>query len=88
MAIPASHDATANSIDDFDELSSKSAESAGSTHPAIFSLLPAGKSATKASLTHDEDTEFWILNVTAVGVDGRKEVKVPVRLVAIGESEI
>ena len=86
LALPADEDKDAKPITSFDDLSEKSAKSAGSTHPAIFSLLPAEKGG-KASLTHDEGSEFWILNLTASGKAGGKAVEVPIRMVVIGVSE-
>ena len=45
LAIPAKFDADPKPLNILDELHMRSAKTAGSTHPAIFSLLPAGKPA-------------------------------------------
>jgi len=87
LAIPAKYDTDTKPITGFDPLSEKSAKSAGSTHPAIFSLLPAEKAPKTATLKHDEDTEFWILQIISSGKAAKKAVKVPLRVVAIGVSE-
>ena len=87
LALPAKGDTSAKPIAGFDELSEKSAKTAGSTHPAIFSLLPAEKGDKDASVTHDSNTEFVILNVTVNGKDQDKSVSVPMRVVVVGVSE-
>ena len=87
LALPAKIDKSSKTISGFDELSSRSAKSAGATHPAIFSLLPAEDEVEEADLIHDEDYEFWILSFNGAGAKGDKAVKVPVRLVTIGQSE-
>ena len=87
LALPAKIDQDPKPLDLVDELNQRSAKSAGSTHPAIFSLLPAEKKAEAASLSHDENYDFWILNVTGSGKEKNKEVKVPLRIIVIGQSE-
>lgn len=86
LALPAKHDMKPEVIKGFDELSERSAKSAGSTHPAIFSLLDP-KKVKKAKLEHDDFTEHWILSVVGKGKDADKDVDVKVRLVVVGQSE-
>lgn len=89
LALPAKADTELKPIADADALSQKSAEAAGSTHPAIFSLLPAedGQGA-KTSLEHVEEREYWIVQMSVSGAAGDEQVKVPLRLVVIGRSEV
>lgn len=87
LALPVKIDGEPAPIKIEDTLHTQSAKAAGSTHPAIYSLLPAEKT-DKAKLTHDEDKDFWILSVTAEGRAGEKAVKLPLRIVVIGLSEI
>ena len=87
LALPAKTDQDPKPLDLLDELHQRSAKSAGSTHPAIFSLLPAENRAEAASLSHDEDHDFWILNVTGSGKQKNKGIKVPIRIIVIGQSE-
>jgi len=87
LAIPAKFDADPKPLNGIEALHMKSAKTAGSTHPAVFSLLPTTKAAKAASLTHDEDREFWILTLSGNGKAKGKTVKIQVRLVAIGQSE-
>lgn len=86
LAVPAKSDKMAQPLDS-DKLVEESASAAGSTHPAIFSLLPAEK-AGDAKLSHDEDKEFWILEATVGGKEKGKAKKVPVKMVVIGTSEV
>lgn len=88
LAVPAKTDTDPKPIGDFDKLSMMSAKAAGTTHPAIFSLLPAEKKPEKPGLAHNEDREFWILEITAEGKAKDKKMPVPVRLVVIGRSEV
>jgi hypothetical protein len=90
LALPAEADTDVKPITDFDTLSQKSAEAAGSTHPAILSLLPAEEQAAggKASLEHVEERDYWIVELTVPGAAGEEKVKVPLRLVVIGRSEV
>jgi len=87
LALPAKVDKSPLAINFADQLTSKSAESAGSSHPAIFSLLPAEKKIKKASLTHDENHDFWIFNVACPIKKGGKNAIVPLRVVVVGHAE-
>lgn len=87
LAIPAKIDQDPKLIASIDQLAANSAKAGGSTHPAIFSLLPSKKGADTASLTHDAGKKFWILQLIGAGKEDKKSVQVPVRLVAIGKSD-
>lgn len=82
LAVPIANDSDPAPIADVKSLFARSAEASGTTHPAIFSLLPAESEAVEPGLTHDADHEFWILSVTAASGDA----KVPLRVVLVGES--
>jgi len=86
LALPAGGDKSVNAIGDSDALSEKSAKSVGTTHPAIFSLLPAEEPVEGGTLSHDEDHDYWILNI--VGNRGDESKHVPMRVIAIGEAEV
>ncbi|MFG0333305.1 MAG: hypothetical protein ACF8TS_08095, partial [Maioricimonas sp. JB049] len=64
-----------------------SAQASGTTHPAIFSLLPAQKTDENAALQHLEEQDFWTLTFTADGRKGEESVKLPLRLVVVGYTE-
>ncbi len=88
LAISAKVDEDPAIIKDLDQLNDKSAAAVNTTHPAVFSLLAPSKEPPKqASLTHDEDKDFWILHLVGNGTEKKKKVRVPLRLVAIGQSE-
>ena len=85
MALPADADSAPAVIENEDDLNERSAEAAGSNHPAIFSLLPTGESENdEASLEYDEDHDFYILQVH-VGTSGGESLRL--RLIVVGESE-
>lgn len=83
LAIPAAGDTDPKPIGAFEALSQKSAKSAGSTHPAIFSLLPVDKAAERPTLTHNADKDHTMLTATVPAKGG---MKVPLRMVVIGKS--
>ena len=88
LTLPAKIDQDPKPIFGFEDLSSKSAKSAGATHPAIFSMVPGGKKPIKtAAVTHDEDHGFWILNVPAPAkTKSKAKAVVNLKFIAIGRS--
>lgn len=87
VAIPAKDDSDPKLIGTFTALAKMSAKASGTSHPAIFSLLPTEKPTPKASLEHDEEKELWILNATTSGKADKTDVPVSLRLVVVGASE-
>jgi len=87
LALPAKIDTKPATIKDFDKLSERSGKAAGSTHPAIFSLLDPAKAEKEAALKQDGSTDHWVLNFTGKGIAKGKKSDVKVRLVVVGESE-
>ena len=87
LALPAKYDTKPATIEDFYELSERSGKAAGSTHPAIFSLLDPKEAGKGSKLDEDESAEDWILTFTAKGDVKGKVKEVRIRLVVIGESE-
>jgi hypothetical protein len=83
LAVPVADDADPAPIADLKSLFTRSAEASGTTHPAIFSLLPADGDAAEPGLTHDAEHEFWILQLTAK----TGESMVPLRVIVVGESK-
>lgn len=85
LAIPAKADTDpatpANPLD----LHKLSAKTAGSNHPAIYSLLPPKPDEKTPSLSHEK--EFWILHLAADGKSAGSAVKVPLKVVIVGVSE-
>ncbi|MBC7820468.1 MAG: hypothetical protein IAG10_26585 [Planctomycetaceae bacterium] len=83
LAIPAAVDTDPNPIAAFKALSERSAKTSGSTHPAIFSLLPGEKPVEKPTLTHDGDKDHTMLSTVLSAKGG---TKVALRMVVIGKS--
>jgi hypothetical protein len=89
LALPAAADTDLKPITDFDALSQKSADAAASTHPAILSLLPSERNDAKAAaLDHNEERDYWIVELKLSGTAKGEKVEVPLRLVVIGRSEV
>jgi hypothetical protein len=85
LALPVRSDEDPATIETPETLFKTSAEAAGTSHPAIFSLLPVGEAEIKeAGLAQVEDKEFWVLQLLAAGAGDKKY---PLRLVVVGESE-
>lgn len=84
LAIPADADTDPAPAKSVDTLTGKSAQSTGSNHPGIFSLLPASADDKTPAAIHDESKEFWILALKAK-IAGGKDI--PLRLVVVGVSE-
>jgi hypothetical protein len=87
LALPAKIDTKPATIEDFYELSERSGKAAGSTHPAIFSLLDPAKAGKESKLDEDKSADDWVLTFTANGNAKGKATEVKIRLVVVGESE-
>ncbi len=85
LAIPAAADSDPKPIKLLDSLTKSSAKASGSTHPAIFSLLPADKVPEAATLTHDGEKHHTILTAALNGKGLEK--KIPLRMIVIGKSD-
>lgn len=84
LAVPVKADVDPATWKSPEDLFKKSAATAGSNHPAIFSLLPVEKAGADPTLTHDESKDFWIVTSLLPVAEGKT---VPVRLVVVGRSE-
>lgn len=82
LAVPVADDEDPAPIADIESLFQRSAGASGTTHPAVFSLLPAEPEA-EPGLANDAEHEFWILSLTATS----GEHKVPLRLIVVGEAK-
>jgi len=83
LAIPAKTDSDPAPIKAFEDLTKKSAATAGANHPAIYSLLPAEAGAKSGTLEHDAGKDHWIL--TIVGQSSGKPL--PLKVIVVGKSE-
>ena len=87
LAIPAKLDTDPALLKMSEAMHKLSAKTAGSNHPAIFSLLPPKADEKIPALTHDTGKHFWILSLTADGKAGDAAIKIPLRVVIVGVSE-
>lgn len=87
LALPAKIDQKSATIEDFYKLSEQSGKAAGSTHPAIFSLLDPAEVGKEAKLEQDGFTEHWILNFSGKGIAKGEKSDVKMRLVVVGQFE-
>ncbi len=86
LALPARIDQDPKPIFGPQDLSTKSAKSAGAAHPAIFSMVTPKGTIKTASVSHDEDHDFWILNIPAAARTKTRSAKVDLRFIAIGRT--
>ena len=85
LAIPAKLDTDPAIPATPQDLHKLSAKTAGSNHPAIYSLLPPKADDKTPSISHEK--EFWVLHLSADGKSADKAVKVPLKVVIVGVSE-
>ena len=70
---------------DVKELQKKSAEAAGSSHPAMLCLQKTS-AGTEPTIRHDEGNDRWILHVSGQGSAGESTMDVPVDLIVAGHA--
>lgn len=87
LAIPAKVDTDPAPLKMAEAMHKLSAKTAGSNHPAIYSLLPPKSDEKTPALQHESSKEFWILSLSADGKAGNAVIKVPLRVVVVGRSE-
>lgn len=88
VGCPPAEDKSPKRVEDLKKLFKLSAEAAGTTHPAIFLLLPPGeKPLDAASVRHDEEKNLVILQINVPGKDGNDTVNVGVALVVLGKTD-
>lgn len=87
VAIPADQDEDPAPISDVAKLAELSAAASGTSHPAILSLQPIETAADAATLAHDEERDFWILQTKIAVQRGEKTEQLPLRLIVVGVSE-
>ncbi len=70
---------------ELDGLDEKSAEAAGTSHPAIFSLQPAS-AGSPIGIRHDESNDWWIVHTVGKGTVDGKSKDLPIDLVVVGHA--
>ncbi len=86
LALPTNIDDGTGVISNEDELSEKSGQAAGSTHPAILSMLPTEKKPEKPELEHDSNHDFWIATLPCQVKRGDKADSLALRFVVVGRA--
>jgi hypothetical protein len=84
LAVPVAKDVDPAAIKGLEDLFKRSAATAGSNHPAIYSLLPPAADAKAAALEHDSGKEQWVLTLIGQTAAGKP---LPVKLIVVGQSE-
>lgn len=84
LALPAEHDQMPAPLD-FTKLTTTSAKSVSSSHPAIFSMLSPGEAGEKSTL--ETAGEFKVLRIPVAGKEGDKDVKFDLRVVVVGHGD-
>ena len=75
-------------MEDIKDLFKLSAQSAGTTHPAIFLLFPPPeKPYDAAGVSYDDEKHLLIFQANANAKDGEKAVAIPVSVVTVGKTE-
>jgi len=85
---PPTADTNPKRIEDPKDLFKLSTQASGSTHPAIFLLIPPpDKPFDVPSATHDDERNLLIFHANLSGKDGDKSVVVPISIVTVGKTE-
>jgi hypothetical protein len=88
VGCPPQTDVDPGRVEDIKDLFKLSAQVAGSTHPAIFLLIPPpDKAYDAAGVKSDDEKHLVILQVNANGKDGDKAVAIPMTVVTVGKTE-
>jgi hypothetical protein len=83
LMVPADDDASPEPIDQ-EDLFATSAESAGSTHPAIMPLVKADAGGELPAMRHLEEQDWWTVRFGGQGPGGEKAV---LELIVVGLAE-
>ena len=67
------------------DLHERSAEAAGSTHPAMI-CLQRPQDGSEHAIRHDESNDWWILHAVGKGIVKDKPQDVPIDLVVVGHA--
>ena len=67
------------------DLHKLSAETIGSTHPAMLCLQAATK-GTEPAIRHNESSDWWILHAAGRGAASDKALQIPLDLIVIGHA--
>lgn len=85
---PPKADTSPKRIEDPKDLFKLSTQASGSTHPAIFLLIPPPDKAFDApGVTHDAERNLLIFHANLNGKDGDKSVVIPFSVVTVGKTE-
>ncbi|MBC8354251.1 MAG: hypothetical protein H8E66_19835 [Planctomycetes bacterium] len=60
---------------DYDSLAERSAEAAGSSHPALLSMQRVGEKTKAPSMRHNDEHDWWI-----IGLDGKTDAEKELRI--------
>jgi len=88
VGCPPEKDVTPKRIEEIKSLFKLSASAAGTTHPAIFLLIPPpDKPYSSAGVQHDAEKHRVIFQANGNGKDGDKAVPVPFSIVTVGKTD-
>jgi hypothetical protein len=83
LMVPAADDASPEATVE-EDLLTESAESAGSTHPAIMPLVKADGAGERPAMRHLEEQDWWTVRFAGQGAGGQKVV---LELIVVGMAE-
>jgi hypothetical protein len=72
---------------DVEQLTSGSAEAAGTSHPALLSLQrPQGEGNAAPTIRHNDESDWWIVRLTGQAKTGQETRTLPLELVVVGHA--
>ena len=88
VGCPPDKDTSPKRVEDIKDLFKLSTSASGSTHPAIFLMIPpADKPFDAPAVEHDDAKHLVIIRTNANGKEGDKSVPVPLSVVVVGKTE-
>lgn len=88
VGCPPDKDTSPKRVEDIKDLFKLSASASGSTHPAIFLLIPPpDKPVDAPAVEHNDAQHLVIFRANANSKDGDKTVPVPLSVVVVGKTE-
>lgn len=86
LLTPAEKDKSPDIVADFKALSKASAQTTGTSHPAILSLQRLSDSKESLAIRHQEDKDWWIVHVAGKTKSGEKTADQAVEVVLVGHA--
>jgi hypothetical protein len=86
LLLPADHDKSPATIEDYKALTKTSSGAAGTNHPAILHMLKPPAEGEFLDLRHDEEKDWWILRFATMVRAGAGKANFRIEIVIVGHA--